>query len=145
MFCKYCGSELSEETNFCTKCGKLHDGFHPDDDGAVVVQPIVYTEDAESWNSDALAKKAYGEMILTYSILGLSFGVTGFLSILGLVFSIIARTKLSTYREQFGQPIGRVTLGKYLSLAGIVASIVALVIVIATFSGSLGGWISSLF
>lgn len=23
MFCKYCGNEVSENTKFCTKCGKM--------------------------------------------------------------------------------------------------------------------------
>lgn len=145
MFCKYCGSELSADTNFCVKCGKLHDGVHPEDEGAVVVQPIVFGEDAESWESDALAKQAYGKSILLHAILGMSFGVTGFLSVVGLVFASISRWKLSKYRERFGQPEGKAMVGKHLSLVALIVGVVALIILIAAFSGSIGSWLTALF
>lgn len=142
MFCKFCGSELPDNMNFCGKCGKLQDSLHPQQEGDVVVQPIICKEDSATWNAEATAKQTYSKGVLTYSIWGLALGATGFLSVVGLVLSGIARYKLSKYREMYGPVEGRAKIGKHLSMAGIIVSLVAIAIFIATAFGGLGNWLA---
>ena len=142
MFCKYCGSELPKDMNFCGKCGKLQDSLHPHQEGDVVVQPIICNEDAATWNAEATAKQAYGKSVLKYAILGLIFGATGWLSVLGLVFSGISRYKLSKYRELYGPVEGKVNVAKHLSMAGFIVSLVGIAVLIMVLSGGMGSWLA---
>ena len=64
--------------------------------------------------------------ILTFAIMGLAFGASYYLSFLGLIFSIISRVKLSKYIKIYNATEGKATVGKHLSLVGLIVSIVLL-------------------
>ena len=123
MFCRFCGNELPDGANFCTKCGKL---VSQQEDYASNMN-VGYNngfgynpfEDAHSVQKDSDASG-----ILKFSILGLAFACSFYLSILGFIFSIIARVKVRNFISQYGETEGKATVGKHLSLAGLIVSIV---------------------
>ena len=77
-------------------------------------------------------KDDLGGSILKYAILGLAFGSTFWLAILGLAFTIVARAKLSTYVSKFYETEGRASVGKALSIAGLAVNITFLAISLLT-------------
>lgn len=126
MFCKYCGNELPEGTTFCLRCGK--------DDS---VQVVGYSSDTQKdANNDVNDEKNLNDKrpvdknkddlsgsILKFSILGLAFSLSFWLSLLGLIFSIISRMKLRVYIEKYGNTEGRATVGKHIGLVGLITNI----------------------
>ena len=114
MTCKYCGNELENGATFCSRCGKIKEEEQVEE----VVESAGYSE-KERENAD-------GEL-LKFSILGLGFGIGallsyGILSILGLIFSYIARGKLEKYTQKYRETRGRASVGKKLSVAGVIVS-----------------------
>ena len=142
MFCKYCGNDLNEGANFCTKCGKI------------VSHDDIPTTSMTSHSSEAFDDVSYevpqdpersekGGSILKFGILGLAFGCSFYISLLGLIFSIIARVKVKRYIQEYGDTEGKATVGKHLSVAGSIVSIISLcllpIVIIALVSGILEG------
>ena len=141
MFCKFCGNELPENANFCPRCGGINDDT-PNKEASVKQEPVkqapasdipsFFEEQTEApFMQPATAEDPFkqeksdmGGSILKFAILGLAFGMTMFLSLLGLIFSIVARTKLNTYIAKFGETEGTASVGKGLSIAGLIVSIV---------------------
>lgn len=132
MFCKYCGNELPEETNFCVHCGKLTEESSLDGDGAVVVQPIVCPEVPREEDARQQERDEMGGRLLKFSIFGLVFGVSYWLSVVGLVFAILARRQVSKYEKAFGQTEGRATVGKHLSIAALIISVALMAVSIVS-------------
>ena len=124
MVCKYCGQELEENARFCSTCGKLvaHEAEEtapPQEESrelVAVAAAAAPQEDAE--------RDARGKSILTYAIIGLAFANTFYFAFIGIIFSAIARTKLKQYLALYTETQGTATVGKYLSLAGLITSIV---------------------
>ena len=145
MFCKFCGNELPEGANFCTKCGKV---VSPDDIPlAGVSAPVTAEYEYVPYEEPKDAERdSRGGSILKFAILGLAFACSFYLSFLGLVFSIIARVKVKRYVSRYNETQGRATVGKHLSVAALVASIVfaailaiiVIVMVIAALAGTSG-------
>lgn len=145
MFCKFCGNELPEGANFCTKCGKV---VSPDDIPlAGVSAPVTAEYEYVPYEEPKDAERdSRGGSILKFAILGLAFACSFYLSFLGLVFSIIARVKVKRYVSRYNETQGRATVGKHLSVAALVASIVltailaiiVIVMVIAALAGMSG-------
>ena len=135
MFCKFCGNELPEGANFCTKCGKVVS--HEDISAASVNAPVTteyeYVPYEEPRDTERDSK---GGSILKFAILGLAFACSFYLSFLGLVFSIIARVKVRRYVSLYNETQGRATVGRHLSVAALAVSIVLTailaIIVVAT-------------
>ncbi len=148
MFCKYCGNELSAGSNFCSRCGKMVDEparemEHPHTEAgedlfaAPVEQPVgrsAGTSDgsfddgmfvyAEEDQQDEAERDELGGSILKFGIMSLAFGASGWLSILGLIFACIAKSRVRTYIEKFKETQGRATAGRILSTIGLIVSIV---------------------
>lgn len=130
MFCKYCGNELTEDARFCPKCGKINENkpeeidYFDDFNGA----ELATQEDVA--NVENPERDSRGGEILKFAILGLAFGVTGTFSILGLILSYIAKRKLKRYLNDYGKTQGRASVGKGLSIAGIIVSWVMLALVL---------------
>lgn len=138
MFCKFCGSEIPDDGAFCVKCGKVNEPIGEDSRGTVIVRPIACDaegpERAEERAAIA-AQKSAGSRILMFAIMGVACALTGGLSCIGLVFSLLSRTKLGHYRIQYGPTNGRATVGKHLSVVGIamnVAELCLLLILLVT-------------
>ncbi len=128
MFCKYCGNELPENANFCPKCGKINEDASKDDENEITVLPSSEDnhEDIEVLEAEDPFKKEktdLGGSILKFAILGLAFSLTVWFSLLGLIFSIVARNKVKEYISKFNETEGRATVGKSLSIAGLAVGI----------------------
>ena len=119
MFCKYCGQEIAPNTFFCPACGKfVSDSNQSQEDNPTPT--VSCTEDTV----DVEEKDELSGSILKFSILGLAFGSSGLLSLLGLIFSIVSKCKLNSYLKKFGETTGRATVGKHLGIAAMITSIV---------------------
>ena len=146
MYCKFCGNDLPDDATFCPRCGNSNPLPEPERKAPVETpeersyvsskpsQPSYnYTpapapapkkpQQNNYINNPAMKESLSGE-ILKFGILGLAFGSSGTLSILGLIFSIIAKSKLSLYARSFGQTEGKATAGKVLSTIGLIVSCV---------------------
>ena len=127
MFCRHCGNELPDGTTFCLKCGKddsLENTAERDQgtDKGISFEyvPTNQAEDIYDSKRDKMASS-----ILTFAIMGLAFGVSHYLSVLGLIFSVFSRSKLNKYLKQYSDTVGKATVGKHLGLAGLIISIVS--------------------
>ena len=107
MICKNCGTD-AQNNKYCPRCGALVYG------------------DTQQPTGDGSHTKA-----LVFGILGLAFCETG---ILGLIFSIIGLSKANNYIRNFGNVSNQVRIGKRLSIAGLIVSIVMIVLVITLVS-----------
>ena len=158
MFCKYCGNELPELANFCPKCGKINEDTIKENDNAEAKNP---QEEATSYANTANVvseapvepvdpfkeeKRELGNQILKFAIMGLAFGLSFYLSALGIVFSIIARCKVNNYIKRFGHTERQATVGNSLSKAGMAVSIsftvfctILMVVLIASVVNSVSG------
>lgn len=138
MFCKFCGSEIPEDGAFCVKCGKINEPVGEDGRGTVIVRPIACDMDSKEHSEQRTAaaeQKAAGTRILLFSIISVVCALTGSLSVIGLVFAILARNRLGNYRVKYGATCGRATVGKHLSLAAVIlntAALVSLIVVLVT-------------
>ena len=141
MFCKFCGNQLSDDSVFCNRCGKLVSAemtrtepenentnsvymqgeareFHPDN--------TVYNympQRSENEKEDKL-RDARGRSILGFAIAGFAFSCTLYFSIIGLIFAIISKVKLGSYIADYGVTRGPATVGRSLGKAGLIISIV---------------------
>lgn len=102
MICKNCGTD-AKDNKYCPRCGA----------------PV--TADIQQPAGDGSHTK-----VLVFGILGLAFCETG---ILGLIFSIIGLSKANNYIRKFGNVSNQVRIGKRLSIAGIIVSIVMIVLI----------------
>ncbi|MBP3392389.1 MAG: zinc ribbon domain-containing protein [Clostridia bacterium] len=127
MFCRFCGNELPEDANFCTKCGKTLDESQvqetPTEAPAVLEDLIGDPATREQEDPFKREKDELSGSILTFGIMSLAFGVSGILGFLGIIFAAIAKSKVSKYLAKFQHTEGRATVGKHLSTAGLWVSI----------------------
>ena len=169
MFCKYCGSELLPDSNFCSRCGKIIDDVAPveekeavktdEDLFAVPANDSVgrassasdtgFNDDmfayAQTDSADDAERDDLGGVILKFGIMSLAFGLTGLLSLLGLIFACVAKSKVNAYIAKYIETQGRASVGKALSTAGLITSIVytafftlyIFIIIIAIATGSM--------
>lgn len=86
------------------------------------VDPFENTQSA--YDPYKVEREQLSGRILTFSILSLVFMSTGCLSLLGLIFACVAKSKVKTYVQRFGATEGRATVGKHLSTAGLISSII---------------------
>ena len=127
MFCKYCGNELPESANFCPKCGKINEDASKDEENKII-SPVAlneYLDEAPEYEQEDPFRKEKDELggsILKFAILGLAFGITMWFSLLGLIFSIVARKKVKEYIAKFNETERRATVGKSINIAGLAVS-----------------------
>ncbi len=138
MFCQNCGAENPNETRFCSSCGSPltfsqpvnQAPIMPDSYQAPPARPIAYTQPVAYAQQDynytdreelkrgsSCARKA-----LTMGILSLIFSWTVFF---GILFGIIGIKKASSAKKQ-GCGGGKATVGKVLSIIGLVFAILIL-------------------
>ena len=127
MFCKYCGNELPSGSSFCPSCGKNDiDAIEDNNISSGELNNIDEPEEILQSTDQVYdaVRNALGGKILKFAIMGLAFGASFFLSPLGLVFSIISFIKRCKYVKEYGNTVGRATVGKNLGNAALIVSIV---------------------
>jgi hypothetical protein len=129
MYCKYCGNELTDDAKFCSKCGKIVEsaGEKKDD---FFQNANDYTVERQYSPVEEKQKRSLGQKILTYAILGLSFGWTGFLSLFGVIFAGKAKKKIKEYIALYGETEGPATVGKSLNIPGMIISWIGFIIIL---------------
>ena len=136
MFCKYCGNELTENANFCPACGQFVSETKQAPEKPVTTleapefEEIVVMPSVEKEEENNREKKELGNSILTNAILGLVFSCTWILSLLGLIFAIVSKSKVNAYVDKYGETSGPATVGKHLGVAALATSIVMLALLV---------------
>ena len=102
MFCTKCGRELSDAETYCPYCGQIFSHL----DGSPYFVPDDTVKDQMAGN------------VLTWGILSLAFAVSGCLSLLGFIFSFIAKSRARAYEQTFGVPEGKAKVGRILGKVG---------------------------
>ncbi|MBR2974268.1 MAG: zinc-ribbon domain-containing protein [Clostridia bacterium] len=114
MTCKYCGNQLTNQATFCPKCGKRV--------SCEVQEEVCAADCGNPLPIDNDKQDGQAGRILLFAIMGLAFGVTGILSVLGIVFSYLAKARIGSYVAQYGQTNGRASVGKGISIGGMIVS-----------------------
>ena len=113
MFCKNCGRQLDEGENICPACGTVN----ASETTATPNAGIEYAVDDVSAVNERLKDQMAGEA-LKWGIISLAFAASGCLSLLGFIFSFIAKGKALAYQNVFGVLEGRAKAGRILSKIG---------------------------
>ena len=111
MFCKNCGRQLDENENVCPVCGTVNGGE------TAATSTLEYGYDAVTEANEQLKNGMAGQA-LTWGILSLAFSASGCLSLLGFIFSFIAKSKALAYEQTFGVLEGTARVGRILGKVG---------------------------
>ena len=112
MFCKNCGRQLDENENVCPVCGTVNGG-----ETSAAATTVEYSFDAVGEANEQLKNSMAGQA-LTWGILSLAFSASGCLSLLGFIFSFIAKSKALAYEQTFGILEGKARVGRILGKVG---------------------------
>lgn len=111
MFCKNCGRQLDEGENVCPVCGTVNGGE------TATAPTVEYGYDAVNAANEQMKSEMAGQA-LTWGILSLAFSASGCLSLLGFIFSFIAKSKALAYEQTFGVLEGKARVGRILGKVG---------------------------
>jgi hypothetical protein len=109
MFCKNCGRQLDEGETLCPACGTVNATEATD------------TAATAEYGYDTVNEQLKDEMAgtaLKWGIISLAFAASGCLSLLGFIFSFIAKSKALAYEQAFGVLEGRAKVGRILGKVG---------------------------
>ena len=113
MFCTKCGRQLDEGENICPACGTVN----ASETTATPNAGIEYAVDDVSAVNERLKDQMAGEA-LKWGIISLAFSASGCLSLLGFIFSFIAKGKALAYQNVFGVLEGKAKVGRILGKVG---------------------------
>ena len=113
MFCKNCGRQLDEGENICPACGTMN----ASETTATPTAGIEYAVNDVAAVNERLKDEMAGEA-LKWGIISLAFAASGCLSLLGFIFSFIAKSKALAYEQAFGVLEGRAKVGRILGKVG---------------------------
>ena len=113
MFCKNCGRQLDEGENICPACGTMN----ASETTATPTAGIEYAVNDVAAVNERLKDEMAGEA-LKWGIISLAFSASVCLSLLGFIFSFIAKGKAMAYQNVFGVLEGRAKVGRILSKVG---------------------------
>ena len=113
MFCKNCGRQLDEGENICPACGTVNASETTTTPNA----GIEYAVDDVSAVNERLKDQMAGEA-LKWGIISLAFAASGCLSLLGFIFSFIAKSRAVAYQNVFGVLEGKAKAGRILGKIG---------------------------
>jgi hypothetical protein len=109
MFCKNCGRQLDEGETLCPACGTVN------------ATEATATAATAEYGYDTVNEQLKNEMAgtaLKWGIISLAFAASGCLSLLGFIFSFIAKSKALAYEQAFGVLEGRAKVGRILGKVG---------------------------
>ena len=133
MFCKNCGRQLDENENVCPVCGTVNGGE------TAATSTLEYGYDAVTEANEQLKNGMAGQA-LTWGILSLAFSASGCLSLLGFIFSFIAKSKALAYEQTFGVLEGKARVGRILGKVGFGVGLgMTIYMAFAVFVGVLAG------
>ena len=133
MFCKNCGRQLDENENVCPVCGTVNGGE------TAAAPTVEYGYDAVTEANEQLKNGMAGQA-LTWGILSLAFSASGCLSLLGFIFSFIAKSKALAYEQTFGVLEGKARVGRILGKVGFGVGLgMTIYMAFAVFVGVLAG------
>ena len=124
MFCQNCGRQLKDGENFCPACGAMkaaesnanaNTDFQYDLGTANI--NAQYSFGAPNSVSEAVKDEMAGQ-VFKWGLLGLIFANTGCLSLLGMIFSIIAKNQAANFERTFGEIKGRALAGRIMGRIG---------------------------
>ena len=113
MFCKNCGRQLDEGENICPACGTVN----ASETTATPNAGIEYAVDAVDLANERLKDEMAGAA-LKWGIISLAFSASGCLSLLGFIFSFIAKSRALAYQNVFGVLEGKAKAGRILGKIG---------------------------
>ena len=111
MYCQNCGRQLNEGENFCPSCGSVKPAEPVDTTG------FQYDFGTTNTVNEALKSEMAGQTF-RWGLLSLIFSGTVCLSLLGFIFSFIAKSKAKAYQNAFGPLEGRAKVGRVLGKIG---------------------------
>ncbi len=111
MFCKNCGRQLDEGETLCPACGTVNATE------ATATESVSYEYSAVDTANQLLKDEMAGQT-LKWGILSLAFAASGCLSLLGFIFSFIAKSKALAYEQTFGVLEGKARVGRILGKVG---------------------------
>lgn len=111
MFCKNCGRQLDEGETLCPACGTVNATE------ATADKAVSYEYSAVDTANQLLKDEMAGQA-LKWGILSLAFAASGCLSLLGFIFSFIAKSKALAYEQTFGVLEGKARVGRILGKVG---------------------------
>lgn len=168
MFCHNCGTALEEGVKFCPNCGApvavaaaieepvVEEPTAPEPVYNAPEEPVYQQPEAPVYREPEPAAVVDPEMasrsnaILIFGIIGLVCSCSFYLSLLGIIFSAVARGKVKSFLASGGQLSGKAKVGSILSKVGLILGIVLfvlfvfwLIVMIATTAKDLGSSYSS--
>ena len=111
MFCKNCGRQLDEGETLCPACGTVNVTE------ATATESVSYEYSAVDTANQQLKDEMAGQT-LKWGIISLAFAASGCLSLLGFIFSFIAKSRARAYEQTFGVPEGKAKVGRILGKVG---------------------------
>ena len=112
MFCKNCGRQLDEGENLCPACGTMNATETP-----AATAGIEYAVNDTAAVNERLKDEMAGQAF-KWGLLSVIFSGTVCLSLLGFIFSFVAKSKALSYQTVFGELTGRAKAGRILSKVG---------------------------
>lgn len=119
MFCKNCGRQLDEGENLCPACGTVNAT-----ETAAPTAGITYdlgansAEDSAVDTANQLLKDEMAGQTFKWGLMSLIFSASGCLSLLGFIFSFIAKARAVAFERTFGELSGRAKAGRILGKIG---------------------------
>ena len=111
MFCKNCGRQLDEGETLCPACGTMNNAETP------AATTVSYDLNATETVNERMKDEMAGQ-VFKWGLMSLIFAATGCLSLIGFIFSFIAKGKASSYETVFGEISGRANAGRILGKIG---------------------------
>ena len=111
MYCKNCGAQIDDNARFCSVCG--HEQVTDNVKEPIELSPAIMD-----------AKDRLANQILTWGILSIAFATTFWLSLLGFIFSFVAKSKVRMYECNFGPVSYRSKVGRDLAKAGFIVGLI---------------------
>lgn len=112
MFCKNCGRQLDEGENLCPACGTMNATETP-----APTAGIEYAVNDTAAVNERLKDEMAGQAF-KWGLLSVIFSGTVCLSLLGFIFSFVAKSKALSYQTVFGELTGRAKAGRILGKVG---------------------------